>query len=435
MVDWSAFVGDCRDLPLPDESVEAVVTDPPYGLSFMGREWDHDVPGPEYWTEVKRALKPGGHLLAFGGTRTWHWLTVAIEEAGFDVRDCLSWMYGTGFPKSHQFSRKTNGGGAGWDGWGTALKPGWEPIVLAMKPTDGTFAENALEHGVAGLNIDGCRIAANPDEQDASREHDGASYEDVAEGYQRPGSSCYVDKTDWHMPDNGRWPANVTLSHTRWCRKVGTRRVRNPKHRTASPKDQEAGVNTPFGTGGEDRADYDYADEDGMEEVEDWDCPPSCAVRQLDEDSGERPAGAPLTGNEPRSDGFSGEVYGEGMSPRSFESYGDTGGASRFYYCAKASRSEREAGLPDVEGRANQHPTVKPIDLCRWLVRLVTRPDHTVLDPFMGSGSIGCAAVQERRDYVGLDLEPEYVEIARQRIKHWHPDQRDLFLDRVRGTE
>lgn len=521
-MNWTAMVGDCRDLPLPNESVEAVVTDPPYGLSFMGREWDHDVPGPEYWTEVKRVMKPGAHLLAFGGTRTWHWLTVGIEEAGFEVRDCLSWMYGTGFPKSHDISKaiderpgadlhdefaeelhekrveagysnsftlteevtgKATGAvanwekyqwpdpeywpalkdaigmsdrwdpvfegnerevvaveadngkrnveilgegeyqvtvpksevGQRWDGWGTALKPGWEPIVLAMKPTDGTFAENALEHGVAGLNIDGCRIGVEKEVPASPRRAEqGPAYGDLSN-----------DSADGvgHDPDTGRWPANVTLSHTRWCRKVGTKEV---KSGVSGPQSKDSFKAPSVLTEGEDKGADEKGAERGygpVEETEDWDCPPSCPVRQLDEDSGDLGLASSRTKGEPREGATN---FQPGPSNKVYD---DPGGASRFYYCAKASRSEREAGLPDVEGRANRHPTVKPIDLCRWLVRLVTRPEHTALDPFMGSGSIGCAAVQERRNYIGLDLEPEYVEIARQRIEHWTPKQRDMFKD------
>jgi len=429
------MVGDCRDLPLPDESVEAVVTDPPYGLNFMNREWDHDVPGPDFWREVKRVMRPGAHLLAWAIPKKAHHLGHALEQSGFMVRDKFMHLFGTGFPKSHRFHKDFDGDG--WDGWGTALKPGYEEIWLAMKPTDGTFAENARKHGVAGLNIDGCRLSTS---DDTSRPDGKCKYGDEVEESEslRPGFNADEYTSGGHS--DGRWPPNAVLSHTRWCIPRGTKRRKLPTHRNPSPKDDPDGL-TPFGTGGDDRRDYDYGDEDGMESVEDWDCPPSCPVRQLDEQSGERPSGSRLTGEEPRSDGFSGEVYG--------------GGASRFYYCSKASRSEREAGLDGFEAkvspsgghgneegdsvskrlgsqreRVNTHPTVKPIDLCCWLVRLVTRKSHTVLDPFMGSGSVGCAALQERRRYIGVDLNHEYVEIARARLQHWAPKQVDLFKDR-----
>lgn len=385
-LEYTALVGDCRSIPLPDESVDAVVTDPPYGLLFMGREWDHDVPGPDYWREVKRVMKPGAHLLAFGGTRTWHWLTVGIEEAAFEVRDCLSWMYGTGFPKSDAL-----------------LKPAWEPVVMAWK--DGG-------DGVVPLNIDGCRIGI------------GGQW-----SWDEPRDMGYHGGTDtgagYAGADSGRWPANVTLSHTRWCRRVGTKRVEGTK--PPGPNGQRESPSPVYGDKWGDHESPTYEGADGTEEVEDWDCPPSCAVRKLDEMSGDVGGKWGRQGSE----GATSRYWGtEAQAETSDQYVGDTeGGASRFYYCAKASRGEREAGLPDVDGRANRHPTVKPIDLCRWLVRLVTRPGHLVLDPFMGSGSIGCAALQERRRYVGLDLEREYVEIARARLEHWRPKQVDMFKD------
>lgn len=482
------MLGDAKELPLDDESVEAIVTDPPYGLSFMGEEWDHAVPGVPFWEEALRVLKPGGHLLAFGGTRIYHRLTAAIEDAGFEIRDCLSWMYGTGFPKSHDLGRAVDeelgadpdnperwrqeehftgrGGkslgaetmfgqanldedhpsegkrhvyvpksekGEAWDGFGTALKPGWEPIVLAMKPTEGTFAENALAHGVAGLNVDGCRIRVRGERPNLERtdpEPAVTAYNDGLSGSKAAGST-----------DEGRWPANAVLSHTRWCRPAGTARVESGG-RKDRPEDT-SGEGPTYGGELNEKQSPGYADEDGREEVEVWDCPPCCPVRQLDEHTGE--LGTGHAGARKAGDGmFELPEHGD------WGSYEDAGGASRFFYCAKASRSEREAGLENFEkerpvfgddggtyqglsnsesDRANLHPTVKPIDLCRWLVRLVTRPGHTVLDPFMGSGSTGCAAVQERRNFVGVDNEPEYVPVARARIRHWDPDQLDMFKD------
>lgn len=410
-------------------SVDACVTDPPYGLSFMGRAWDHGVPGVEFWEAVLRVLKPGAPLLAFGGTRTYHRLTCAIEDAGFEIRDCLSWLYGTGFPKSldigkaidkqrydraeilqvttwikgqrdrvgltnkqiddafafngmagHWTStgtqpsvptldqvpqllkvlglsleevpetirdllwtlngRKGQPGAAWfdrevlrteertnapsglvglgrertpfvrkitapatdaerlWDGWGTALKPAWEPIVLAMKPLDGTFAQNAQAHGVAGLNVNGCRLEGGQLRWSVPRDmgyHGGTNHL----GAMAESSSV------------GRWPANVALDEV--------------------------------------------------------------AAALLDEQAG---------------------------------------GASRFFYCAKASAADRHRGGVD-----NRHPTVKPHDLMRWLCRLVKMPGGTVvLDPFMGSGSTGVAAVAEGMDFVGIDLDPGHVVVARARI-------------------
>lgn len=362
MSNWEVRHGDCRDVmrSLPPESVDAIVSDPPYGLSFMGKEWDHGVPGVEFWTEALRVAKPGAHLVAFGGTRTYHRLAVAIEDAGWEVRDCLSWLYGSGFPKSLDVSKamdKTAGverevigyqrltgtaaisgdtgrasvaasGGSSigavkmspitapatdaakrWHGWGTALKPAWEPIILARKPLTGTVAANVTQYGTGAINVDGSRIGE-------------------------------------------RWPANVCL-------------------------DDDAAA-----------------------------------------------------------------VLGE---------------PSRFFYTAKVSRREREAGLDGmpkdgkrvilassgrtmVDGewvethsepmpRTNHHPTVKPITLMRWLCRLVTPPGGLILDPFNGSGSTGCAAVLEGFRYLGAELEAEYVEIARRRIAYWEAQRAepDLF--------
>lgn len=348
---------DCRDAmrAMEAESVDAVVTDPPYGLAFMGREWDHGVPGVEFWREALRVAKPGAHLVAFGGTRTFHRLACAIEDAGWEVRDCLSWLYGSGFPKSLDVSKaidkaagverevvgertfrgkaaqdwREKGGdnfnagapsSAGctrtvgitspatdaaraWQGWGTALKPAWEPIVLARKPLDGTVAANVLAHGTGALNIDATRIASDGEHMRhgiiaKQTSVSGDDRSDSAAGMYAAGASF----TPTNHP-GGRWPANVAL-------------------------DEEAAA-----------------------------------------------------------------MLGE---------------PSRFFYTAKASRSER--------GDGNTHPTVKPIALMRWLVRLVTPPGGLVLDPFNGSGSTSVAALAEGMRYVGCEREAEYVEITRRRL-------------------
>jgi hypothetical protein len=306
--------------------VDAVVTDPPYGLSFMGKRWDYDVPSVEVWAECLRVLKPGGHLLAFAGTRTQHRMAVRIEDAGFEIRDMIAWVYGSGFPKSHNLKDD-------WQGWGTALKPALEPITVARKPLIGTVAENVLAHGTGALNVDGCRV-----------ESDGA--------HKRPFQPSNYERTVYgaraqsgFQPTNaeGRWPAN--LIH------------------------------------------------DGSDEV-----------------------------------------------------VGLTGDAARFFYCAKASKADRdegceglaakEAGIKNDSGRGfsesdpmakimrrNHHPTVKPTALMQYLCRLVTPPGGTVLDPFMGSGSTGAAAMLEGFQFIGIEREAEYVAIARERIE----SRKDLF--------
>jgi hypothetical protein len=332
---------------LPAESIEAIVTDPPYELGFMGKRWDgtgiaNDV---SVWCEARRVLKPGGHLLAFGGTRTYHRLACAIEDAGFEIRDQLQWLYGSGFPKSHNLMGE-------WDGWGTALKPAHEPIVLARKPLIGTVAANVARYGSGALNIDGCRLAP-------------LTAKEVARSGQSTNGAICGDyaSIDWKRDGQahpGRWPANVLL--------------------------------------------------DGD------------AAAMLDAQSGER----------------------GGMRNRGQEiGYDDTGGASRFFYCAKASRAERNAGLDGMPERvahddvrmndggsspgqtpnlhtpqSNHHPTVKPISLMRWLVRLVTPPGGTVLDPFLGSGTTGIACVAEAFAFIGIEQDADYLELARRRILH-----------------
>jgi len=375
---------------LPDCSVDAVVTDPPYGLSFMGKKWDYDVPSVEVWAECLRVLKPGGHLLAFAGTRTQHRMAVRIEDAGFEIRDLIAWVYGSGFPKSLDVSKaidkaagverevigvnaelakkqtaKTdtaaygNYGAAGgvitapatdaarqWAGWGTALKPALEPITVARKPLSGTVAENVLRHGTGALNVDGCRVGGS----------------------------------------TGRWPAN--LIHDGSEEVVGLFPHTHASHnQTRTESDNQRGV---YGGG------YHHQ------------------------------PGSRKTG------------------------YGDPGSAARFFYCAKASKSDRNEGLDGFtpattsDGRAvaadnayqrgkteraNTHPTVKPTDLMRYLCRLVTPPGGVVLDPFMGSGSTGKAAILEGFQFIGIEREAEYVEIAKARIAavQSQPKQESLF--------
>jgi DNA modification methylase len=413
--------GDCIEQmrELAEASVDAIVCDPPYELGFMGKAWDRS--GVAYhratWEAALRVLKPGGHLLAFGGTRTYHRLACAIEDAGFEIRDSLIWIYGSGFPKSLDVSKAidkaagaerevvgTRRAGIGrhgrddfdvfhgsadeadkqvdltapatpeaqeWQGWGTALKPAHEPIVMARKPLAGTVAANVLEHGTGALNVDGCRVGTG---EGGDREG-----EPTAEArYTENGSTNFAPTPGPRGGDAaGRWPANITLS---------------PE--AAEELDRQSG-----GVGGGDG--------------KDWSAGPIHGTGDGATFLGEKPTG---------------------------QHYGDTGGASRFFYVAKASRAERNAGLDGFEDgvtddgrhtpidnpylrgettRKNSHPTVKPIDLMRWLVRLVTPPGGTVLDPFLGSGTTGCAAALEGFDFIGIEREAEYLDIAKARIEFW----------------
>lgn len=425
-VKWEVLHGDCLDVmrELPDECMHAVICDPPYGLAFMGKEWDHGVPGVPFWTEALRVAKPGAYLLAFGGTRTHHRLTCAIEDAGWEIRDCLMWLYGSGFPKSLNVAQamdkaargtpqgSTKGdplkrgrgaipqrnalamggkdGGAvtgltddyaaayvpvtsvakEWQGWGTALKPAWEPIILARKPLVGNVVANVQQHRTGALNIDGCRVGTEVTQTDGRRRATGS-----ADILNRAASTEYEGESRL-----GRWPANVVL-------------------------DEEAGA-------------------------------------RLDAQSGELANGSGVRRPKERKPATTYALSSGGLGPSEYERDGDSGGASRFFYCAKASRGEREAGLEGFEAHRvvhqaqtlnngsgglrngdglptptkNPHPTVKPLDLMRWLCQLVTPPGGIVLDPFMGSGTTGCAAVKLGHQFIGIDSAAEYVKIARARI-------------------
>jgi len=369
--------GDCLEImaTMPAESVDAIVTDPPYGLGFMGKKWDALPPGQDWAEHCLRVLKPGGHLLAFGGSRTYHRLAVAVEDAGFEIRDQIMWLYGSGFPKSLDVSKaidKAQGaegeygepksaahagwidrgamrGSEGhdgyqrpwmkdpdavdnaarkylpgspdarrWSGWGTALKPAHEPVVVARKPLIGTVAQNVERFGVGGLNIDGCRVGTEKVSTHSrgsnaafpKRPGEKTAEESGRKKDQREGLAVGEERT-------GRWPANLVL-------------------------DEQAGA-------------------------------------MLDAQSGATP--------------------------------------SRFFYCAKANKKERNAGAE------NKHPTVKPIAVMRWLVRLVTPPGGTVLDPFVGSGTTGIAAGLEGFEFIGIEREEEYADLAEARIEHWSENE------------
>jgi site-specific DNA-methyltransferase (adenine-specific) len=375
---------------LEDNSVDSIVTDPPYGLSFMGKKWDYDVPSVEIWAECLRVLKPGGHLLAFAGTRTQHRMAVRIEDAGFEIRDMIAWVYGSGFPKSHNLKDE-------WQGWGTALKPALEPITIARKPLIGTVADNVLTHGTGGLNIDGCRVAT---EDKLSGGH-ASGGQQMTGGWERPwmkdpaAVAANAERSRQSVAkaeELGRWPAN--LIHDGSDEVVGLFPITNGV--TGMTK-HASGTNAVYG-------DYSRTDK---------------------------------------------SLGGSGTP--------DKGSAARFFYCAKASKCDRDEGLEGFEAKAtafgnqaqaelkrgnldhddgksgmnkvkmrqNSHPTVKPTDLMRYLCRLVTPPGGVVLDPFMGSGSTGKAAMLEGFQFIGCEMSPEYMEIAKARIEAAIP--KDLF--------
>tara|TARA_R110002124_G_scaffold175317_1_gene343078 strand:- start:1434 stop:2642 length:1209 start_codon:yes stop_codon:yes gene_type:complete len=372
------IVGDCLESlkGMADCSVDSVVTDPPYGLSFMGKKWDYDVPAVDVWAECLRVLKPGGYLLAFAGTRTQHRMAVRIEDAGFEIRDMIAWVYGSGFPKSH------NGA---WGG--TALKPALEPITMARKPLIGTVAANWAEHGTGALNIAGCRVAHGEELREGSGvipcRHDqntprGRSGQESANNrYQSEGATSFaaLPGPRGGAPD-GRWPAN--LIH------------------------------------------------DGSGEV----------LAAFPDAKGQQ--GPSSDSQRTRANCYGALSHGgKQYIPRA-----DSGSAARFFYCAKASKSDRSEGTESLEQKTggmisntsgqhmtrrdgyvppasgNNHPTVKPTELMAYLCRLVTPLGGTVLDPFMGSGSTGKAAMREGFGFIGCEIDPEYAVIARARIEH-----------------
>jgi len=380
--------GNCLETlkTLADNSVDSIVTDPPYELGFMGKTWDASgiAYNQDLWAECLRVLKPGGHLLAFSGSRTYHRMTVAIEDAGFEIRDQIMWLYGSGFPKSLDVSKAIDkaagaerevtgqakagiasgqGNAVGgpkplidkkeipvtpeaqrWQGWGTALKPAHEPICVARKPLTGTVASNVLEWGTGAMNIDGSRVGTTVETWPASRSYGG----DPSETAFTKTSGEVVRAQQTGPAPEGRWPANVI--------------------------------------------------HDGSEEVL---------------------AGFPND-------------------------------AGRFFYCAKASKSERNAGLEGLPEKAvgafnirtdahsvkngmdtkpaqNFHPTVKPLALMRYLVKLVTPPGGTVLDPFLGSGSTAVACVLEGFDWVGCEMTEDYWSMIEARVEWAHNQPKTLL--------
>lgn len=384
--------GDCleRMKEIPDGSVDSIVTDPPYGLSFMGKKWDYDVPSVAIWMECLRVLKPGGHLLAFAGTRTQHRMACRIEDAGFEIRDMITWVYGSGFPKSLDVSKaidkaagaerevieqvRVKGGGMEhvnrtnaaahayrpdgyqkgenvldittpatdaakqWDGWGTAIKPALEPITVARKPFDTTVAENVQAFGTGALNIDGCRVETSDSLNGGaySEERKPSASEWVAHG----GTIHNSTGKEYSQP-SGRWPANFI--------------------------------------------------HDGSEEV----------LELFPETKTGDTHPIPYTNTSGKN------VFGTQTGTKRAMK-GDSGSAARFFYCAKTSKTDR--------GEGNTHPTVKPTTLMRYLCRLVTPPCGIVLDPFLGSGSTGKACAYEGFRFLGIERDEAYFDLAAERV-------------------
>jgi DNA modification methylase len=420
-------LGDCRDTlqELRENSVDAVVCDPPYGLSrepdaaevlrhwlagddyehsangFMGKEWDSFVPGPATWREVHRVLKPGGHLVAFAGTRTQDLMGLAIRLAGFEIRDCLAWVHSQGFPKSLNIAKAIDKAAGAkreppasmcpeqWSGWGTALKPATEPIILARKPlAANNVVGNVMAHGTGGLNIEGCRtrFRDDADEREAKQKNQHASFESRPTLDKTIYGTGWPDGRDYDAP--GRWPTNLVLSHSPDCELVGERKMRGAGHFPAARG--RGGISTKGHSGQSGLKEKSLT----SEVVPEWRCAAGCTVAEL-------------------------ERQHPGAS-RFFPAFAvDPEDAAPIRYVAKPPKRERHAGL-ELD-RGNTHITVKPIALMRWLCRLVCPPGGVVLDPFAGSGTTGCAAVLEGFGFIGCELDEEYLAIARARIAHWAP--------------
>jgi len=407
---------------LEDNSVDSIVTDPPYGLSFMGKKWDYDVPDVETWKECLRVLKPGGYLLSFAGTRTQHRMAVNIEDAGFEIRDMIAWVYGSGFPKSHNIGKaiyklqgnkrevigdyqhpdgkkrninihkpnvevrvadhsygydtsgfvKQTKGQSEWEGWGTALKPALEPITVARKPlSEKSVAENVLKWGTGGINIDESRVTT----EETITNHSRGEESSKSKGKYGDSSAQETHQTNGQQ-QQGRFPAN--LIH------------------------------------------------DGSDEV----------TELFPNSKGDTRTSKPT---------YDKGHWGNSKSVESTALYNDDGNNARFFYCPKTSKTDRNEGLDEFElkprslankimGQSgqmktgsgndrttefkNNHPTVKPTELMKYLVRLVTQQGGTVLDPFMGSGSTGKACKQFGYDFIGIEMDEEYMTIAKARIEN-----------------
>jgi len=429
-------LGDCLEVlkTIEDNSIDSVVTDPPYHLTsivkrfgkedsapaqfgtdgayaraskgFMGKEWDGgDIAfRTDVWSECLRVLKPGGKLLAFSHSRTYHRMAVAVEDAGFEIRDQIMWVFGSGFPKSHNIGKAIDKMEMehDYEGWGTALKPAHEPIVMARKPlSEKSIAENVLKHGTGGINIDGSRIGFNNENIDLNKKlpiQDGGTIYGGGKGF-------YRTEEITEYKEGGRFPANIIF-------------------------DEEAG-------------------------------------QLLDEQSGNRKGWSDQNHNS--FNPYGGNALNDSETKRDgkHKGYNDNGGASRFFYCPKAAKKDRDEGLDNFEdkikdrgvGRTcsvcnkfilsnsgprcecgenrienygttkNNHPTVKPVDLMRYLINLITPPNGTILDPFMGSGSTGKAAVRCGVNFIGIEKEQEYMDIAQARIEYEKnkPTQQKLF--------
>jgi hypothetical protein len=397
---------------MPDCSVDAVVTDPPYGLSFMGKKWDYDVPGVEVWAECLRVLKPGGHLLAFAGTRTQHRMAVRIEDAGFEIRDMIAWVYGSGFPKSLDVSKaidKRGGATVGFESFRDAVKTAMNKNQISRAKLQEALGNFMLSHYLTAGSQ-----PAIPNWRDYQVIRDTVGLGDVYDEMFRPEAEREV--VGQHQTDMGglggerlgQKGGDITIAATPEAKQwqgwgTALKPALEPITVARKPLIGTVAENVlQHGTGA--------INVDGCRVGERW--PANFIHDGSEEVMGLFPdtKSGFMRGGEKASKGLG--MFGGGQS--NADTYGDSGSAARFFYCAKASKRDRDEG--------NNHPTVKPTDLMRYLCRLVTPPDGTVLDPFMGSGSTGKAAVLEGFSFIGIEREAEYVAIAQARINHFRND-------------
>ena len=441
----------------PDNSFDSMVTDPPAGIAFMGKKWDKDKGGRKLWiawlesimTEAFRTLKPGAHILVWAIPRTSHWTATAIENAEFEIRDVVTHIFGSGFPKSQNISKaidkkkgkkrksiprtRIDGKPTGkegatfnacdvsmasapggiteeakqWQGWGSALKPASEHWILARKPlSEKTIVANVLEHGTGGINIDASRIGFKSEADKSEAKPQGRATSKMDKIGAQPDAGRDLERLEYknEQSSQGRFPANLILSHKPGCKQVGTT---EGKGYTINRFTDGA---KPFGDG----AGHPFEVEDqGPETIAVWDCDDDCAVKQLDEQSiagGMHCAGKKRKCCKSKQSGEGG-LFSVGNHEGNGVRFGDNGGASRFFYCAKASKKEKTLNKT-IE---NKHPTVKSLKLMKYLINLVTPPGGVVLDPFMGSGTTGLAALEGNFGFVGIELEGDSFEICKKR--------------------
>lgn len=448
--------GDCLEVlkTIPNDSIDALITDPPAGIAFMNKEWDEDKGGRDEWikwmsevmTQVNRVLKPGAHGLVWAIPRTSHWTATAVENAGFEIRDVVTHLFGTGFPKSLNIAKAIdkelgeerkivgfdknhhNIKGSGknarymnpqkneridipitvaaseeaqkWDGFGSSLKPASEHWILVRKPiSEKSIAQNVLKHGTGGINIDECRISVDENESN-KRNNPSTSINAMFGNSEMTRGATLIQ---------GRFPANLILSHNPDCEYIGTKEVGNGDAQKGSTLRSNIGFKLSESSSDRSNSIVNY----GKETVANYKCTPGCAVAMLDEQSG-KVSYNPLDLNG-KSRG--GKIYGNNKvlpSGAELYAYGDKGGASRFFYCAKPSGSEKDAGTED----SNSHPTVKSDELMQYLIKLITPPMGTVLDCFMGSGTTGISCVNLNMNFYGIEKELEYYNIALDRITY-----------------